>query len=418
MAAIDLTGNRPAWRNRLASAPELRERPLAVSKPHPSRVTSSRPRPAPGPDTARRLRSGLGRFYLSGLRHLDEQIARLRARWRDLWLERLLLPLSVRHLSGPRDAPCAPDEVVVLCLVKDAQAYVEPFIAHYERLGVAGIVLLDTGSSDATLRLAASHPRVSVYQTHVPFRNNNRQMRRYLLRRFGGRDRWVLVVDVDEFFDYPGSDRIRLDALLRYLREHQYTAMVCHQLDMLPERPLAQLDGHQPLQQTCPLYDISAVRKRDYFAVDGYGGERWIAHNTLANPAIPRHVGGIRATAFDLPEVYLIKHPLLLCDGRIHLVHQHFVDHAAVADISGVLYHYKFIAGFRAKVDAAVRSRAYADGSWEYQRYQRALDRDPNLSLNSPTAQRLQSVNELVDQGFLHVSNAYLSWIEEQTCAG
>jgi hypothetical protein len=352
------------------------------------------------------------------LRSLDGLAAKVRARIRDLWLERLLLPLSVRHLSGPRRISCSPEQAIVICLVKDAHLHLGPFIAHYQRLGVAGIVLLDTGSSDDTVIQAATHPRVSVFRTSVPFRNNNRQMRRYLLRRFCGFDRWALVVDVDELFDFPCSDRIGFDALLRYLRSYRYTTMVCHQLDMLPEQPLSALVINQSMQQSCPLYDISAVRKRGYFETDGYAGDRWVAHNTLANPAIPRHVGGIRATAFDLLEVYLTKHPLLLRDGKTRLVHQHFVDHAAVADISGVLYHYKFVPGFRAKVDAAVQSRAYANGSWEYQHYQRALDRDPNMSLCKPTAERLHSVDRLVEQGFLHVTDAFLSWVESETSAG
>ncbi len=333
--------------------------------------------------------------------------------WRHLWVERVWLPLRVRHLSGPRRIRCAPDQAIVVCLAKDAHAHIGAFIAHYERLGVAGIVLLDNGSSDDTVQQASANPLVSVFQTRLSFRHN-REMRRYLLRRFGGRDRWVLVVDIDELFDYPCSDRIGLGSLLRYLRQHRYSAMVCHQLDMFPDRPLAHGDASLPLQQANPLYDISHVRKRGYFEADGHGGERWVAHNTLANSAIPRQVGGIRATAFNLTEVYLSKHPLLLTDGRTRLVHQHFVDHAAVADISGVLYHYKFVPEFRVKVDAAVRSGVYADGSWEYQRYQRALADTPELDLRSPAAQRLKGVNELVDQGFLQVTDQYLAWVENE----
>lgn len=352
------------------------------------------------------------------MRLFDGASAPIRAHCRNLWLERLRLPLSVRHLSGPRRISCSPDQAIVLCLVKDARLHIGPFIAHYQRLGVAGIVLLDTGSSDDTVAQAARHPGVSVFRTSVPFRNNNRQMRRYLLRRFGGHNRWMLVVDVDELFDFPSSDRISFGDLLRYLRRHRYTTMVCHQLDMFPEQSLASVSRDLPMQQVCPLYDISAVRKRGYFEADGYSGERFVAHNTLANPAIPRQVGGIRASAFGLSEVYLIKHPLLLCDGATKLVHQHFVDYATVADISGVLYHYKFLADFRAKVDAAVRSGNYANGSWEYRHYQRALDLDPNMSLRTPNAQRLRSVDELVEQGFLQITDQYTTWVESETCAG
>jgi hypothetical protein len=316
-------------------------------------------------------------------------------------------------MQGPRQVRLGPDEPIVLCLAKDAGYHIGPFIAHYRKLGVGHIVLLDNGSADDTVAQASGHADVSVFQTRLPFRNNNRQMRRYLVRRFTGRDRWALVVDVDELFDYPCSDRIGLASLLGYLRSRGYTTMVSYLLDMLPDRPMSQVDAHLPMQQAYRHYDVSAVRKRGYFDRDGYGGEQWVAHNQLANPAVKRYVGGVRAQAFDLPEVYLIKHPLHLRDGRARLVHQHFVDRAHVADITGVLCHYKFTPGFGAKVDAAVRSAAYADGSWEYQRYQQVLARKPDIALCGASAQVLHSVNDLVANGFLQVTDDYMNWVEK-----
>jgi hypothetical protein len=332
----------------------------------------------------------------------------------ELWFERVLLPLKVKHLAGPRHVSYSEDQAIVVCLAKDAAYYISAFIEHYQKLGVKHVVLLDNGSSDDTVRLASVHSFLSVFQTLVPFRGNNRQLRRYLVRRFGMHGRWVLNVDVDELFDYPYSDRLDFPSLLRYLRARGFTAMVAYMLDMLPDRPLNDIDPTLPLAQAYPCYDVSSVRKHGYFETDGYKGERWVRHNTLSNPEVKRYVGGIRAQAFDLPDVYLIKHPLMLIDGRVQLVHQHFVDHATVADITGVLYHYKFTPNFRAKVDDAVREGNYAHDSWEYQRYQRVLDREPNLSLNTGTARELSSVNDLVSEGFLQVTDDYMNWIDRQ----
>jgi len=76
-----------------------------------------------------------------------------------------------------------------------------------------------------------------------------------------------------------------------------------------------------------------------------------------------------------------------------------------------VLYHYKFVPGFRQKVESAVRDGAYARDSWEYRHYQQALDRQPSLVLKTPTAQELRSVDDLVASGFLQVSDDYRQWI-------
>ena len=331
---------------------------------------------------------------------------------RDVWLERFLLPLRVRHRAGPRRVRCGEHEAIVVSLSKDSEYHVVPFIEHYRRLGAKHVVLLDTGSTDRTVARASAYPFVSVFETSVPFRRNNRQMRRYLVRRFCGRNRWVLTVDIDELFDYPCSDRVDLASLLRYLRERRFTAMAAYILDMLPDRPLGAIDPAVPLRDACRWYDISAVRRIGYFDTDAYRGERWVANNVVANPEIKRYVGGIRAQAFDLRDVYLIKHPLMRRDGRTRLVHQHFVDFASVADITGVLYHYKFVPGFRAKVDAAVRDGTYAQDSWEYRHYQRALDREPDLMLKTTTARELRGVDDLVAGGFLQVTDDYRTWVE------
>jgi glycosyltransferase involved in cell wall biosynthesis len=336
-----------------------------------------------------------------------------------LWFERVLMPLNVRHVAGPRRVAYAEDELVVVCLAKNAERYVDTFVSHYLQMGVRHIVLLDNDSDDDTVAQAARHPRVSVFRTTLSFRGNNCAMRRYLLRRFGAPGHWVLCVDVDELFDYPDSERVDLASLLRYLRSKSYTAMVAYLLDMLSDKPVS----HRPpaglsLKDAYPFYDTTAVRKLGYFEEDGYGGQRFVSHNALSNPAIGRYVGGIRAQAFDLPHTYLIKHPLTLADGRVRLTHQHFVDHAHVADITGVLYHYKFVDDFRAKAEAAVRASTYADDSYEYRHYLSAVEKDPDLCLKHDTAKRLRGVGDLVEEGFLHVTQGYSDWAERSRSAG
>lgn len=108
----------------------------------------------------------------------------------------------------------------------------------------------------------------------------------YLVRRFGG-TAWSLCADIDEFFDYPWSDRIPLDALAAYLNHHSYTAVVCQLLDRLPMR-LREKSNWTFSPDDYPFYDISHIRKESPPRGKGC---------VISNPSILAHRGGSRGAA-------------------------------------------------------------------------------------------------------------------------
>src|ERR671912_2732339 len=148
--------------------------------------------------------------------------------------EEQLLRHSVEHLHGPKEIPYDEDELIVVCVVRDGRPYVRSFIEHYFSLGAKHIVFLDNGSTDETVEALKNYENVTVLHTGLLYKHYNVAMKRYLIERFG-RGRWTLSVDIDELFEYPYSNVVSLKALLRYLNEHSYTAVVTYMLDMFPE---------------------------------------------------------------------------------------------------------------------------------------------------------------------------------------
>ena len=334
------------------------------------------------------------------------------------WLNHVLTRFKVRHVYGKRRINYARDELIVVTLAKNAGQHIDSFLDHYIGLGVKHIIILDNNSADDTIARASTYPKVSIFNCSLPFRELNVLMRQHLIRRFGKKNRWVLCVDIDELFDYPHSDQMSLSAFLQYLEANSFTAVVAYLLDMFSDRPLSGLKATVTnLKDEFPYYDISSVRKLDYLNSYPYSGysnrfQRDVQlHNTLPNSEIMHYVGGIRAQLFNLPDVYLIKHPLIFMDGKVEYVHQHFVDHASIADVTGVLYHYKFVGGFAAKVDDAIANKQYAEDSGEYQHYRQVLDKHPHLSLKTDSAAKLNNVNDLVQGKFLQETEQYLDWI-------
>jgi hypothetical protein len=324
------------------------------------------------------------------------------------WARPLVLRASVRHLHGPRRVSYAADELIALCVVRNGALHVTSFLRHHQELGVKHIVLLDNGSTDGTVELARAFEGVTILRTRRPYRRYETALKRYLVRRFA-RGRWSLMVDIDELFDYPGSDRLGVDALLTYLNRNAYTAVLAQMLDLFSDVPLERLRStpHDSLKERYCYYDTSAVERHPY------------RFGTPANPAIRMHAGGIRKTVFGtengLTKACLIR----LVPPLIPFVGFHQVANAAIADFTAVLLHYPFVGTFPEKVREAVRTDRYrVSAGEEYARYWARLKEGPELRLRQPTARRYAGLDQLLDEGFLVISPQYRRWAEAYSGRG
>src|SRR5690606_7426056 len=139
--------------------------------------------------------------------------------WRTRWLTHFGLSAvrrRVETLHGANHAALTSKSLAVVSLMRDAGGYVDSFVAHYRALGVRHIVLLDNGSTDDTVQRAKAYESVTVLRCELPFRWFRTAMRRYLVETYGAGG-WVLLVDIDEHWDYPASDRAPLKSFLGYL---------------------------------------------------------------------------------------------------------------------------------------------------------------------------------------------------------
>src|ERR671917_1510031 len=193
---------------------------------------------------------------------------------------------------------------------------------------------------------------MSAYRHHLSFlpkrpmrKRLNASLRlafkRFLMGRFGKKDRWCLYADIDELFDYPYSNVVGLSPLLGYLTEKSYSAVAAQMLDMFPEAPLSGREGNledEPLKELLRFYDLSNITRTSI-------KERLsLRNNTLESDDIEFFSGGIRGAIFGA-RPHLTKHPLVFLDGRVKsmegltLDSDHWVDNARVADFTCVLFH-------------------------------------------------------------------------------
>ena len=342
----------------------------------------------------------------------------------------------IEHLYGPEEVDYGPDELVVVCLVRDGRPYVKSFVEHYLSLGVKHLFFLDNGSADGTVEALKEYDNVTVLQTALPYKEYKYLFKQYLIERFGKKGRWSLCVDIDELFDYPYSAIVGLGSLLGYLNERSYTAVVAQMLDMFPEEPLSGSSGatklpDEPLKERHRFYDASDISRisikelprlrnnmLDSDEIKAFsGGIRLprLRNNTLESDEIEIFYGGIRKTVFGDWTFNLTKFPLVFSDGRVKPMDDssHWVDNARVADFTCVLFHYKFLDEyFHKKAASAVREQPWDVSS--YKKYREALDTNLSLQSKQETVRELRSLNELVENQFLVVSEEYMLLVYEE----
>lgn len=323
-------------------------------------------------------------------------------------LRRLIVGLNTRRIAGPPRISYKHDEVIVVCLARNAELYVTSFLEHYFALGVKHVVLMVNRTSDTTVERARRDPRVTILECNLSFKRFQLAMREYMANRFG-RNRWVLVVDIDEHFIYPRADMLNLHDFLRYLNIGGYTAVVAQMLDMFSDQSFS-MQQSQPsdrLVEKYPYYDTTRLRTRSY--TDLFG-----TSNTLANAKIHAYFGGIRRVVFNA-DCFLTKHPLIFAGRGVRPMREtsHDIENAYLADVSCLLLHYKFLSNLPKQAEQAIAEGQYWQNSVEYHQYYNVLDHTPDLEIKQPTSQRLEHANDLLDQGFIVVSPAYEAWVDQ-----
>jgi len=335
------------------------------------------------------------------LKDLSKRIipASLRRKLREYQVAR-----TVVHLHGPERIQLAADEAAVTCVVKNGEFYIEQFMEHYFRMGFRHIIFLDNGSTDRTITLAKQRDHVSVCQSFLPIQANQGLFKRYLSEKYvdGG---WCLDADVDEFFDYPFSDAVSLRQFLEYLNQRQATAVVTQLLDMFSAERLSDLTDQQqrPFQEAYPYYDLSEITRVRYR--DSDMRTLFARHNAITNVDTALQFGGIRKSLYG-NNCLLTKHSLFRSNNGLDLFeHVHFVDKARLADVSGIMRHYKLTSN---ALETAIQNRAgftaLTDG---YDAFIKLLNNKKDVQIARTTAVKFRSVDELIPQEFVFVSSEY-----------
>ncbi len=317
---------------------------------------------------------------------------------------------ALHHLHGPKALEVAPGDVVLIALVRDGAYYLDAFFRHYRAMGVQHFVFIDNGSTDGTIERIKREKGTVIDQCKLPLAQYEDLIRQYPAQTYGA-GRWCLYVDMDEIFDFEGRTTAGVRGLTGYLDAQGYTAMVAQMLEMFPKGPLsaaAALPYKQVLVDFL-YFDISTVRKLDYHdpAIEF---SDLLKGNVMETPSIRFCFGGVRGKVFG-ENCCLTKHPLVFNGpGVTPAPHPHLSTGVRVADVTGVIKHYKF-AGDAATRDKATLARGDVAHGEDAARA-RVMAETPDVALFSLEARRWNRVELLYRAGFLVPSKTYSAFLE------
>ncbi len=314
-------------------------------------------------------------------------------------LHRAWFHRSLRHIHGPRLPDAAPDEVIVVALIRDGMFYLDGFLDHYRSLGARHFVFFDNGSVDGSIERIRREPGTIIVQSRLPWGQYENHFRQYAAQRYCA-GRWCLYADMDEIFEFDDPKGRGLRGLVGYLGDNGYTALVAQMLEMFPETALHQ-SAHMPYDAALQRYryfDLGQIRAVAYHD-RSIAFEYLLRGNSVADPDIRFLFGGVRRKVFG-EDCCLTKHPLVFVGkGVVPGVHPHCASHVACADFTALIRHYKFTNDSMAR-DVQSVAAGSAGHDEDRQRLQ-VLQESRDVTLFSDQAIAFTGVADLVERGFL-----------------
>jgi hypothetical protein len=318
---------------------------------------------------------------------------------------------SLRHLHGPTALDVAKGDVVLIALVRDGAYYLDAFFDHYRAMGVRHFVFMDNGSTDDTIARIKAEDGTVIDRSPLPLTGYEDLIRQYPALTYG-RDRWCLYVDMDEMLDFEGRKTFGIRGLTAYLEAKGYTAFVAQMLEMFPKEALNAVADYSFLQalEAFVYFDISTVRKYDYHSED-IPFSALLTDNTVPTPHIRFCFGGVRGKVFG-ENCCLTKHPLIFNGpGVTPAPHPHLSMGVRVADVTGLIKHYKF-ANDPARRDAASLAAVDVDHGEDAARAA-VMAANPDVSLFSLDARRWNRVELLYRPDFIVKSDTYDDYLAQ-----
>ena len=302
-----------------------------------------------------------------------------------------------------RDVSIGPDEIVVVSCLRNEIQRLPYFLDYYRALGVTRFLIVDNNSTDGSGEYLRSQPDVESFPTTASYRGSSagRLWMQELAETYAT-DRWVITADVDELLVFPGAEDLDLHDLCDYLDQQRYAGLFAVMLDMYSDRPLSETvyTPGTDFLDTCPYFEPDTYRFRPS-AIPPFLG----VHGGPRGRLFAAH--GDRGHGPAMKKVPLVKwHP-----GFSYVFSTHSHRFLPLADVTGLLLHFKFFASFR---DLAAREASRGDRrqAAHYSTYQSTIDDE--LCFFGEHSRRYDGPSDLVRLGMMCTTASYRAFVADR----
>jgi len=294
----------------------------------------------------------------------------------------------------------APEDILVVGCLRNEMLRLPEFLSHHRQLGVTQFLLIDNASDDGTTDFLLAEGDVCVFHTAEPYSASNCGVDwiNEVLHRHGT-GHWVLLLDADELFVFPGYETTGLNTLLTWLDTCQAEAMIAPMLDMY---------SHAPLARTNYVRGTSLIEACPYFDGTGY------TFRQTETGLRTLHRGGPRQRLFwdghgrDYPAPVLDKIPLVKWRDDLRLTAStHVLKGVAAAPVTGALLHFKFLQDFAASAAAEAARQEHFMAARQYTAYSDVLSAAPDFCAFGEVSVKYRGSRQLVELGLMQVPPGY-----------
>lgn len=294
-----------------------------------------------------------------------------------------------------------PDERLVVGCLRNERLRLPDFLAHHRCLGVHRFLLIDNDSDDGSVEFMEQQEDVCLFHTSKRYSDSEcgvTWLNAVLAEYAAGH--WVLVLDIDELFIFPGFENTRLDAFTNYISGLGSNAVFAPMLDMYSDRPFGETNYRA---------GTSLIKAAPYFDGDGYQ----LSGPQAALPGLPMR-GGPRHRLFwqkfnrAYPSPVLAKIPLIKWQQDFSLeASTHVLQGGKIAATTGMLLHFKLLQDFAQNAAQEATRKEHFRDARQYAAYHEVLSSASDLSAYCEKSLLFESSAQLLRLGLMRAAPDY-----------